>query len=102
MFILIAEYLRPLEEVRQQIGAHREWLRAQYEAGRILVSGPMVPPPGGAIVMRAESREELDELLEPEPFQRLGLARYAVHEFAPTDGPLRSAAFDQFISAAGT
>jgi uncharacterized protein YciI len=99
MFVLIAEYLRPLEEVLAHRQAHRDWLTEQYAAGRILVSGPMVPPPGGVIVARADSREELDALIATDPNVSLGIARYHVHEFAETPFPSRSAAFDAFAAA---
>ena len=98
MYILISTYTRPLDEVDAVLGDHIEWVTRHYREGRFLVSGRREPPVGGAIVMRARDRDEVDAVLATDPFQRAGLARYEVHEFSATDFPRRSPGFDAFAA----
>jgi uncharacterized protein YciI len=66
------------------IVAHRAFLQQGYERGDFLVSGPTIPPTGGFLVARAESREKLDALLAEEPFVKAKLMRFArITEFNP-------------------
>ena len=84
-FILEGEHLVPFEQRDPAlIAAHRAFLQAGYERGDFLLSGPHIPPTGGVLVARAESREALDRLLAEEPFVRAKLMRFArVTEFDP-------------------
>jgi uncharacterized protein YciI len=99
MYILISSYTAPLEAVNVQLDNHREWLRSHYEAGRILVSGRRSPINGGVIVIRAESRDEVETLLADDPYVRHGLVSYEIYAFDETPFPHRSPAFDEFASA---
>ena len=46
-----------------------------------LVSGPRVPRTGGLIVARVKTREEVDELIQADPFYQEKIADYEVVEF---------------------
>ena len=50
------------------IEGHHEYLQRGYDDGSFLFSGPQVPPHGGFLVARAQSRDALDKLLSEEPF----------------------------------
>jgi uncharacterized protein YciI len=84
-FILEGEHLVPFEQRDPaMIVAHRAFLQQGYERGDFLVSGPTIPPTGGFLVARAESREKLDALLAEEPFVKAKLMRFArITEFNP-------------------
>ena len=84
-FILEGEHLVPFEQRDPaMIAAHRAFLQQGYERGDFLVSGPTIPPTGGFLVARAESREKLDALLAEEPFVKAKLMRFArITEFNP-------------------
>jgi uncharacterized protein YciI len=84
MFVLLSRYLKPLDEVDRWLSEHRAFLERQYEAHRLLTSGPQNPRIGGVIVTHDISREELDALLAADPFVREGVAEYHVIEFKPT------------------
>ncbi len=83
MFVVTVTYVVPIEEVDAVLGAHREFLRRQYEAGIFLASGPQEPRTGGVILARAETRAALDAVLAQDPFAHAGVARYDVTEFHP-------------------
>jgi uncharacterized protein YciI len=69
-FLLEGEHLAPFEDMADLVPAHRAFLQRGYDAGHFLCSGPQVPPRGGFLLARAESREKLDEILAEEPSPR--------------------------------
>ena len=84
-FLLEGEHLVPFEKRDPgMISAHRAFLQRGYDRGDFLLSGPQVPPNGGFLLARAESREALDRLLEQEPFVKAGLMVFVrITEFLP-------------------
>ncbi len=84
MFIAILTYKKPLEEVDRFLQAHREYLAEHYAAGDFIASGPQTPREGGVILMKAESRAEIDSIIEQDPFNINGIADYRIVEFTPT------------------
>lgn len=100
MFVLLSRFQKPLEEVNRFLSAHSVWVQHHYETGHFLVSGRREPPVGGVIVARAESEQELREILARDPIQQMGLAEYEIVAFEATAFPKRSPAFDLFASNA--
>lgn len=98
MFIAISTYLKPLEEIEKVRPAHYAWTTKQFVAGRFLGSGAQVPPVGGVIIGRAESKEAFLALLAEDPFQQHGIARYDIYEFNPGPLPRRSAELEAFLN----
>lgn len=84
MFIITLTYLKPAEEIDQLLAAHREYLREQYDNGMFLMSGRMVPRTGGIIVATADSRADIEAVIELDPFKEAGAASYTITEFVPT------------------
>jgi uncharacterized protein YciI len=83
LFILILEYLAPLDAVDRALDAHRDWVAQGYRDGLFLLSGPKTPRTGGAILAHGSDRAELESRIAQDPFVVAGLARYTVHEVAP-------------------
>jgi uncharacterized protein YciI len=83
MFVLLARYTRPPEEVDRLLDAHRAWITRHSEAGRILLTARQVPLTGGLILARGESPEEMWEMVREDPFHASGMAEYEVLEFQP-------------------
>ena len=98
MFVLLSRFQKPLEEVNRFLTTHSVWVQQHYESGRFLVSGRREPPTGGVIVARAESEQELREILAMDPLQEMGLVEYEIVAFEATAFPKRSGAFDAFAS----
>jgi uncharacterized protein YciI len=83
-FILEGKHLAPFEQFMHLEPEHHAFLQAGYDSGAFLFSGPQIPPHGGFLVARAESRERLDALLAEEPFVKGGFMRFSsVTEFDP-------------------
>jgi uncharacterized protein YciI len=83
MFVLIARYTRPIEEVDQLLDGHRAWIVGHMEAGRILLTARQVPLTGGLILARANSLDEVWAMIGEDPFHSSGSAEYDVWEFDP-------------------
>jgi uncharacterized protein YciI len=98
MYILVSSYTQPIEQVNEQLDHHRAWLAGHYESGRVLVSGRRNPATGGVIILRAESREEIDALLADDPYVQHDLVEYEIIAFDETGVPHRSPGFDAFAS----
>jgi uncharacterized protein YciI len=83
MFVLIARYTKPVEEVDRLLDGHRAWIVKNMEAGKILLTARQVPLTGGLILARGESPEQIWEMVREDPFQSSGSAQYEVLQFQP-------------------
>ncbi len=82
MYVLLVNYLRPLEEVQPLFPAHREFLQRYYASGQFIVSGTREG--GGLIVAKiAGGREAVDAIVAEDPFTVQGMATYEVMPFHP-------------------
>lgn len=84
MFIVSIHYTCELSEVEKHLAAHVEYLDKYYQQGVFLASGRKEPRTGGVILAKASSREELEQVLNEDPFKQHGLGDYQVTEFLPT------------------
>ena len=84
MFIAILTYKKPLEDVDRFLQAHRDYLAEHYAAGDFIASGPQTPRVGGVILMKAESRAEINSIIAQDPFNINEIADYQIVEFTPT------------------
>jgi uncharacterized protein YciI len=91
MYAVILRYKRPLDEVDQYAGGHREWLKQNYAAGNFLLSGRQRPGVGGFILVAAIDRSQLDSILANDPFGKNGVTDYEVIEVAPSTADERLA-----------
>ncbi|MER5887815.1 YciI family protein [Streptomyces sp. NPDC001941] len=73
--VLTLTYLTPRETVVAHMAEHKAWLREHGDQGRILLSGPR--PEGGAVIVTADLDEaQVRELIESDPWHKLGIAAY--------------------------
>lgn len=81
MFLIILDYMKPLDVVDQHVDAHRSHLGKQFAAGHLLMSGPQIPRKGGVILSCLKTRAEVDAMMQQDPFIQNGVASYQVTEF---------------------
>ncbi|CDU08115.1 conserved hypothetical protein [Vibrio coralliirubri] len=84
MFIICLTYQVSLEEIDAFIPEHVDYLNEQYAKGYFILSGRKEPRTGGVIISTISDRNELNEVLALDPFNREGLAYYEVTEIVPT------------------
>ena len=78
-------------EVNQVRPTHRLWLQEQLDIGSLLASGPMVDRPSALLIFRANSIEELNQLLDQDPFELAGvIGERTIEEWNPIFGPFKS------------
>jgi len=79
------------DEVNQIRPTHRVWLSEQFESGALLASGPMVDRPAALLIFRANSIEELNALLDQDPYEQAGvIGERTIEEWNPVFGPFSS------------
>jgi uncharacterized protein YciI len=84
VFIVSLAYIKPIDVVELHLPAHREFLHRNYAAGVFLLSGPKEPRTGGVILANLDSREELQAVLDGDPFHQHDVAEYTVTRFTAT------------------
>jgi uncharacterized protein YciI len=84
MFIITLTYRVPIERIEELLEEHRAYLQKYYERGYFIMSGPRTPREGGIIFAQASSAQEMQIILEEDPFWREGAAAYEIREFTPT------------------
>ena len=78
MYILIVDYIKPLEEVAPHQPAHGEWVAKYVDAGVLLFGGPKKSKLGGALVAKSIDRKKLMEILAEDSFVKAGVAEYRI------------------------
>lgn len=87
--LAILRYRKPLDEVLKVVDQHRAYLQALKESGLLLVSGPLDPRSGGALLLRVPDESvhaSLDRIREDDPFTKTGMAQYELMPWSPTIG----------------
>ena len=85
-WLLLSNYVRPLEEVDAHRADHIAHLERQRAAGRFVAWGRLVPPTGGFILARGMDRATVDSVLAQDPFSVAGVAEWEVREVAVSGG----------------
>jgi len=81
MFIIELTYKADLAEIDAHMGAHVVFLKKYYASGNFLVSGRKIPRDGGIILAVGASRQQIEAIVEEDPFYQHGLADFRIIEF---------------------
>ncbi|MET0591532.1 MAG: YciI family protein [Polyangiaceae bacterium] len=81
MFVIELIYKVPLTEIDAHMKAHMAFLNKYYASGHFLVSGRKIPREGGIILATGKSREEIETIIQEDPFCSRGLADFRIIEF---------------------
>jgi len=82
MFVIELSYKADLAEIDAHMTAHVKFLRKYYYAsGNFLVSGRKTPRDGGIILAVGKSRQQIEAIVEEDPFHQRGLADFRIIEF---------------------
>lgn len=96
MFVIELIYTAQVAEIDASMPAHMAYLKKHYAAGRFLISGRKVPREGGIILALAESREQIEAIVNEDPFVARGLADFRVIEFRESQ---RAESIDALLGA---
>ena len=81
MFVIELTYKAPLAEIDASMAAHVRFLKKHYAAGHFLVSGRKIPRDGGIILATAPTREDVEAIVQDDPFYSRGLADFRIIQF---------------------
>jgi uncharacterized protein YciI len=76
-----------MAEVRPQ---HRDYLGELYEAGQVLIAGPLLPPPGGGLLLvNVADAAAAKAIADGDPLMKAGLiVAVDINEWIQIFGPL--------------
>ena len=81
MFLIELNYKAALAEIDAHMAAHVIFLKKYYASGNFLVSGRKIPRDGGIILAVGKSRQQIETIVEDDPFYQHGLADFRIIEF---------------------
>ena len=81
MYLLMARYTRPAEEVDALLEEHKAWIGRNSD--KILLTAREEPLIGGVIIARAGSLDEIWAMIREDPFHASGMSEYEVREYRP-------------------
>lgn len=84
MFVVLVEYIKPLEVIEKLLEEHIAFLDKYYEQSKFICSGRQNPRVGGVILVKAKSKQEVEDIISEDPFYIHQAADYRIIEFAPT------------------
>jgi uncharacterized protein YciI len=73
--------VKPREEWTVTLDEHFVWMKAQHEAGRIVLSGPTPDRKVGMYLIRAGSREEAEQIAAGDPYTAAGCTTFELIEW---------------------
>jgi uncharacterized protein YciI len=81
MFVIELTYKADLSKIDARMRAHVNFLKKYYASGNFLVSGRKIPRDGGIILAVGTSRQQIEAIVEKDPFYEHGLAEFRIIEF---------------------
>jgi uncharacterized protein YciI len=81
MFVISLHYVVPLEQLDAHMGAHFKFLNKYYKENVFVISGRKVPRTGGIILAMGKSKEEIEKIMQEDPFCAHRLAEITITEF---------------------
>ena len=81
MFIISLNYIVPLEELDRHMKDHVVFLKKYYSKNIFVASGRKVPRTGGIILALADSKDEIERIIQEDPFHIHNLAEFTITEF---------------------
>ncbi|GHG00251.1 YciI family protein [Thalassotalea marina] len=86
MFVISLTYLVEREQVLPFLEEHYQYLDNHYEQGVFIASGPNESKNGGVIIAHKVTREQVEDIIQQDPFIKNNLASIEIIAFEPTKG----------------
>ena len=81
MFVIELIYKADLADIDAHMAAHVKFLNKYYASGNFLISGRKIPRDGGIILAVGRSRQQIQAIVQEDPFYTHGLADFRIIEF---------------------
>lgn len=83
MFIVFLRFSDNRAKATQFMEGHNAWIKDGFDGGIFLMVGSLQPNAGGAILAHNISREDLETLVQKDPFVTERVVSAEVHEISP-------------------
>ena len=94
MFIVNLTYIKPLDTVEKFLEKHIDFLNQYYTKGHFIASGRKNPRTGGIILMRANNKEAVQEIITHDPFYQNEIIEFEASKYCPEFETIVSKSFD--------
>ncbi|MCV7194816.1 YciI family protein [Mycolicibacterium brumae] len=74
--VLTITYTQPIEVVDQTRPAHIDWVKAQIDAGKLLLAGRQETGAGGILVTSDIEPADVEAMIATDPYLLAGVAEY--------------------------
>jgi uncharacterized protein YciI len=81
MFVIELVYKADLARIDAHMRAHVGFLNKYYASGNFLVSGRKIPRDGGIILAVGRDRQQIEGIIQEDPFYTHRLADFRIIEF---------------------
>ncbi|KAA3436179.1 YciI family protein [Rufibacter hautae] len=81
MFLIELTYKAPFSEIEPFLPVHMAFVEKGFASGLFLASGRKVPRDGGLIFCKADSKTQIEEFMQEDPFVYQDLVELRVVEF---------------------
>jgi uncharacterized protein YciI len=81
MFVIELVYKADLAQIDAHMAAHVRFLKKYYASGNFLVSGRKIPRDGGIILAVGKDRQQIEAIVEQDPFYEHRLTDFRIIEF---------------------
>jgi uncharacterized protein YciI len=88
MYLMISQYLRPMDEVDAARPDHKRFMDELEATGVVVGAGRQDPPVGGIVLLDVPTADEGSALMAGDPYVQRGLARYDPVGWDIVRGPL--------------
>ena len=80
-YLILRRPVKPREEWTVSLNQHLAWMKQQHETGKILFSGPTADRKFGIYVIRADAKEEAEQIAASDPYTAAGFCAFEILEW---------------------
>lgn len=84
MFVVLLRFSANKANASQFMDGHNAWLRDGFQKGVFLLAGTIQPKQGGAVVAHNATLEQIQEIVEKDPFVAENVVAAEIIDIAPS------------------
>jgi uncharacterized protein YciI len=80
-YLVLRRPIKPREQWNVTLDQHLKWMKERHDSGKILFSGPSTDRKYGIYVIRADLRNEAEQIAASDPYTVAGLTTFDLLEW---------------------
>jgi uncharacterized protein YciI len=89
MFIVLLRFSDNKGQASEYMEGHNEWIKSGFDEGVFLLVGSLQPGLGGGIIVHNTSLNELETMVNDDPFVAQNIVRAQILEISPANADER-------------